>query len=86
MNPIIKTETSEGPHGGQRRNIVKVSLWDPLQLGNLQEKYKWRAGETETEYLWGVCLTGGRHSIATWNRELWVPGCKCIFAPWTRIP
>lgn len=59
MKPIIKTEISEGPQGLQKRNVTKTTPWNPLQMANLQEKYKRQTGEIETEYIWRLYLTGG---------------------------
>lgn len=34
-------------------------LFDGMQMANLKEHYSHKPGETETEYLWQVCLSGG---------------------------
>ncbi|KAK4806261.1 hypothetical protein QYF61_013405 [Mycteria americana] len=57
--PIVKTERTVGPRGGHPRHTMRTIPWDPLQLTNLQERYSRKPGETETEYLWRVCLSGG---------------------------
>lgn len=42
--PLTKTEVCLGPQGGNQRNMTRAILWDPLQLGNLQEKYGQKPG------------------------------------------
>ncbi|XP_074965396.1 uncharacterized protein LOC142064386 [Phalacrocorax aristotelis] len=59
VGPITKTKVSAGPQGGKWRNTAETIPWDPLPLANLQEKYGRKTGESETEYLWRVSLTGG---------------------------
>lgn len=50
MYPIIKTEITTGPRGGQGNHTEKTTLFDPIQMANLQECYGHR--RDETEYLW----------------------------------
>ncbi|KAM9591119.1 uncharacterized protein ACIBXB_006056 [Morphnus guianensis] len=74
--PIIKTEETTGPRGGAGDCTRKTTPFDPIQMANLQECYGHKPGETETEYLWRVCLTG-RHRILLNGDEangFWGPG------------
>uniref|UniRef100_A0A8C3K6U7 Uncharacterized protein n=1 Tax=Calidris pygmaea TaxID=425635 RepID=A0A8C3K6U7_9CHAR len=81
--PIIKTEITTGPRGGNPRNTTRTSPWDPLQLSNLQEKYSRNADETETQYLWRVCLTGGDRIMLSQDEASrhWGPGVILNLGP-----
>lgn len=59
--PFIKTKATTGPRGGQGNGTQKTTPYDPIQMADLQERCGHRPSETETEseYLWCVCLTGG---------------------------
>lgn len=51
-------------------------MWDPFQLPNLQEKYWWKPGESETEYLWHVSLPRGDCTVLNQDEvySFWGPG------------
>ncbi|KAK4806399.1 hypothetical protein QYF61_016249 [Mycteria americana] len=57
--PIIKAEYFEGTLGAGQRYSMQSTPWDALQWARLQEKYSRKPGETETVYLWRVCLSSG---------------------------
>lgn len=59
VRPIIKTEVTTGPWGGQRNHNQTPALFDQIQMAILQEHYSHKPAETETEYLWQDCLSGG---------------------------
>uniref|UniRef100_A0A8C3KK66 Uncharacterized protein n=1 Tax=Calidris pygmaea TaxID=425635 RepID=A0A8C3KK66_9CHAR len=81
--PIIKTEITTGPRGDNPRNTMQTSPWDPLQLSNLQEKYSRNAGETETQYLRRVCLTGSDRIMLSQDEasSYWSPGVILNLGP-----
>lgn len=55
---IKKTEVFKGPKEGQKNNMVRTTPWDPLQVANIQEKYGWKPGESETEHFLRMSLSG----------------------------
>lgn len=57
--PTTNIKQSQGSRSGVPRCTVRATAWDPLQLANIREKFSRKPGETETEYLWRVCITGG---------------------------
>uniref|UniRef100_A0A8C6YPD6 Uncharacterized protein n=1 Tax=Nothoprocta perdicaria TaxID=30464 RepID=A0A8C6YPD6_NOTPE len=59
VRPLIKTETSEGPQGRNPRTTVWTTPFSGSELGKLQTKFSRKPGETKTEYLWRVSLSGG---------------------------
>lgn len=65
VRPITKTEVTTGAQGGQRNHSQTPAPSDQIQMANLQEHYSRKPGETETEYLWEVCLSGG-DSLIKW--------------------
>lgn len=46
----------------------KTTLFDPLQRANLQNQYSRNPGETETEYLWRLSLTGRDRIVLNGNK------------------
>lgn len=74
--PIIKTEVSVGPRVSNQKNITGTILWDPLPLANLQEKYWWKPGESEIEYLWHVSIPRGDCTVLNQDEvySFWGPG------------
>ncbi|KAK4810621.1 hypothetical protein QYF61_007358 [Mycteria americana] len=81
--PIVKTERTVGPRGGHPRHTMRTIPWDPLQLTNLQERYSRKPGETETEYLWRVCLSGGDRIMLSEDEAsgYWGPGVFLNLGP-----
>lgn len=76
VRPIIKTEETTGPRGGAGNHTQKITQFDSIQLANLQECYGRKPGETETEYLWRVSLTGGDRVLLNGEEAngFWGPG------------
>lgn len=56
--PTVQTKRKEGPWGTTLQHNTKTMPQDPLQLIYLQETYSRKPGETETDHLWQVCLSG----------------------------
>jgi len=56
--PLIKRETTEEGEE-QACTTVRTTPWSPAELAKFQEKYSRRPGESETEYVCRVSLTGG---------------------------
>lgn len=59
VRPTTKTEVTTGPRGEQRNDNQTPTLFDQIQMANLQECYSPKPGETGTEYLWCICLPRG---------------------------
>ncbi|KAM9591229.1 uncharacterized protein ACIBXB_006102 [Morphnus guianensis] len=58
VRPLIKTERHMGPHGGSPQTTIRTTPWSGPELSELQAKFSRKPGETKTEYLWRVSLTG----------------------------
>lgn len=75
---IIKTKATAGPRGAQGNGTQKTTLDDPIQRADSQECHGCKPGETETEteYLWSVCLTGGDRILFSIEETsgFWGPG------------
>lgn len=72
----LKTEKYTGPHGRKPQTAVRTIRWTEHELSCLQDKFSRKPGETETEYLWRVSLTGGDRILLS-NDEaggFWGPG------------
>ena len=54
-----------------------------MQLTNLQERCRRQLGETETEYFWQVCLTGGNRIMLSEDKAngYWGPGVFLNLGP-----
>ncbi|OPJ67375.1 hypothetical protein AV530_011660 [Patagioenas fasciata monilis] len=72
----LKTEKYTGQHGRKPPSAVRTIRWTEHELSCLQDKFSRKPGETETEYIWRVSLTGGDRILLS-NDEaggFWGPG------------
>lgn len=53
--------------GWYRNRTAKTTLFDSVHVVNLQEWYSHKPGETETEYLQRLSLTGGHNILLNSN-------------------
>ncbi|KAM9591186.1 uncharacterized protein ACIBXB_006082 [Morphnus guianensis] len=76
VRPLIKTERHTGPHGGSPRTTIRTTPWSGPKLSKLQAKFSRKPGETETEYLWRISLTGEYQILLSDDeaRNYWGPG------------
>lgn len=82
--PIIKTEVTTGPWCESGDHTWKTTPLYPIQMADLQEHHDHKPGETGTEYLWWLCLTGGDRNLLNGNKAngIWGPGVLKFWS-WT---
>ena len=76
VRPLIRTETHTDGRGRNPRTATHSTPYSGLELGDLQTRFSGKPGETETEYLWRVSLTGGGRILLSKDEAtgFWGPG------------
>ena len=81
--PTVQTKRKEGPWGTTLQHNTKTMPQDPMQLIYLQETYSRKPGETETDHLWQVCLSGRDWTTLSGNKanSYWGQGASLNLGP-----